>query len=157
MGIDPSLRGTGLALLQAEKGAWKLIDSRVIRLAASLDPLECLGHLQREVLAFLGQHPVRHVAVEDAIFVQNFRTALTLGSARGALIGPLAAAGLPVFPYPPLRIKQSVIGYGRASKEQVRRTVTGFVKVPENSLSLDESDALAVALCHALTWRDPSD
>ena len=82
--------------------------------------------------------------------MQNFRTAQILGAARGAAIGQAGLRGLPVYEYPPLRIKQAVVGYGRASKEQVTRQISGLLGLEED-LPFDEADATAAALCHALT------
>ena len=101
---------------------------------------------------FIDKHQLLHVAIEQTIYVQNFQTAQILGAARGAAIAVASMRGLPVFEYAPLRIKQAVAGAGRASKEQVARTIcsiTGTDLIDR----LDESDAAAVALCHAYTWR----
>ena len=62
---------------------------------------------------------------------------------------------IPIFEYAPLRIKQAVVGFGRASKEQVAKTVRVFLANQE-LLNFDEADAAATALCHAMTWRDPN-
>ena len=113
---------------------------------------ECLGAIGNQVDDFLNQHSVDHVAIEQTIYVQNFQTAQILGAARGAAIAAAAMRGVPIFEYAPLRVKQAVVGKGRASKEQVARTlhkITG----KDFELRFDESDAAAVALCHAFTWR----
>ena len=113
---------------------------------------ECLGAIGKQVDDFLNQHSVEHVAVEQTIYVQNFQTAQILGAARGAAIAAAAMRGLPTFEYAPLRVKQAVVGKGRASKEQVARTLHN-VTGTDFELRYDESDAAAVALCHAFTWR----
>ncbi|MEK9983194.1 MAG: crossover junction endodeoxyribonuclease RuvC, partial [Opitutae bacterium] len=96
---------------------------------------------------------IRHVAIEDTIYVQNFQTAQAMGASRGAAIAAAAMRDIPVFEYAPLRIKQAVVGNGRASKEQVARTVRALLANHE-LLDYDEADATAAALCHAMTWRD---
>jgi crossover junction endodeoxyribonuclease RuvC len=85
--------------------------------------------------------------------VQNFQTAQILGAARGAAIAAAALREVPVFEYPPLRVKQAVVGLGRASKEQVARTVMALLG-HSRTLAVDEADAAGVALCHAFTWRE---
>ena len=90
------------------------------------------------------------VAVEQTIYVQNFQTAQILGAARGAAIAAAAIMQKPIFEYAPLRVKQAVVGVGRASKEQVARTVMSLAGLGV-ALEYDESDAAAVALCHAFT------
>jgi crossover junction endodeoxyribonuclease RuvC len=112
-----------------------------------------LGRIFRAVDAFLEGASVRHVALEETIFVQNYQIAQKLGAARGAAIAAAALRGLDVFEYAPLRIKLAVVGAGRASKEQVARTVAGLLG-HARPLASDEADAAAAALCHAFTWRE---
>jgi crossover junction endodeoxyribonuclease RuvC len=112
-----------------------------------------LAEIHRGVEAFLRDGEVRHVALEQTIFVQNFQTAQILGAARGAAIAASALRDLPVFEYPPLRVKQAVVGNGRASKVQMARTVMSLLG-HGRSLAPDEADAAGVALCHAFTWRE---
>jgi len=150
LGIDPSLRGTGLALIECRDGTIHLITSETLKPGRGADLPECLGGISAAVKRLLSKHHPNVVAVEETIYVQNFRTAQKLGAARGAAIGQAALAGLPVFEYPPLRIKQAVVGFGRASKEQVTRQISSLFRLGE-SLPYDEADATAVALCHALT------
>lgn len=154
LGIDPSLRGTGLALVDFAKGVdqGKLLGSRTLKLKPKLSQSECLGEIHRAVSALIERHRPHCIALEQTIYVQNFQTAQILGMARGAAIGPAAAEGLPVHEYAPLRIKQAVVGYGRASKEQVAALVKQHLRIA-TELPFDESDAAAAALCHALTWR----
>lgn len=155
MGIDPSLRGTGLAVIDYEpRNGGRLLASTTLKMKPQWTLYDCLGRIACAVRELSGQYELTHVAVEQAIYVQNYQTAMTLGSARGAAIAPLAEQGLPVFEYPPLKVKQAVVGIGRASKEQVAKTVTQHLKLPE-LLAFDEADAAATALCHAMTHRLP--
>lgn len=110
----------------------------------------CLGEIFHHVDLLLGRFHIDEVAVEQAIYVQNFQTAMTLGSARGAALSAVARKGLPITEYPPLRIKQAVVGYGRASKEQMIRTLQQLLSLT-TPLPTDEADAAGVALCHAFT------
>lgn len=154
LGIDPSLRGSGFAVLDyAADGTARILEAATLKLHPRLSMPDCLGAIGNQVEDFLNQHSVDHVAVEQTIYVQNFQTAQILGAARGAAIGSAAMRGLPVFEYAPLRVKQAVVGMGRASKEQVARTVQNITGT-NFELRFDESDAAAVALCHAFTWRD---
>ena len=153
LGIDPSLRGTGLAVIEFAPGRPPLLlSSRTVRIAQKHSMAHCLGEIHREVSLLLSLHPVTHVALEKTIYVQNISTAQILGAARGAAIAAAALAGCEVFEYPPLRVKQAVVGRGHASKEQVARTVMSLLG-HGRALALDESDAAGVALCHAFTWR----
>jgi crossover junction endodeoxyribonuclease RuvC len=153
LGIDPSLRGTGLAVLEFARGRPPvLLHSRTVSVPRSADMPACLAAIHRAVSEVLAMHRVRHVALEQTIYVQNFQTAQILGAARGAAIAAAAVHGEEVFEYPPLRVKQAVVGFGRASKEQVARTVMGILG-HGRTLALDEADAAGVALTHAFTWR----
>ncbi len=154
LGIDPSLRGTGLALIEFKTGcAPLLLRCRTVHVPARRPMPEALAEIHRAVSAFLEGIEVRHVALEQTIYVQNFQTAQILGAARGAAIAAAALRELPVFEYPPLRVKQAVVGLGRASKDQVARTVMALLG-HARSLAADEADAAGVALCHAFTWRE---
>ncbi|MEX0322855.1 MAG: crossover junction endodeoxyribonuclease RuvC [Puniceicoccaceae bacterium] len=151
LGIDPSLRGTGLAVLKMESARkGKLIASETVTPPKKAGLPECLGCIAEAVERLIQEHRPAVVAIEETIYVQNFRTAQKLGAARGAAIGQAALRHIPVFEYPPLRIKQAVAGYGRASKEQVTRQMSALLSLPED-LPFDEADAAAVALCHAWT------
>ena len=154
LGIDPSLRGTGLAIIDTSLTAqFKLLHSLKITLKASLSFHQCLASIFTTIHHIIKQYPIEHVALEQTIYVQNFQTAQILGAARGAAIAAAATENKPICEYPPLRIKQAVSGHGRASKEQIHGMVTNLLNLKNNKISLDESDAAAVALCHAFTYR----
>jgi crossover junction endodeoxyribonuclease RuvC len=154
LGVDPSLRGTGLALIEFAVGRPPvLLQCRTVRVAARRPMAEALGEIHRAVAELLSGRAVRHVALEQTIYVQNFQTAQILGAARGAAMAAAALGGLPVFEYAPLRVKQAVVGAGRASKEQMARTVMAMLGHGA-VLAPDEADAAGVALCHAFTWRE---
>lgn len=154
LGVDPSLRGTGLAVIEfSGRKQPILLHSRTVTVKSPRPMADCLGAIFRSLTEILGHYDVRHVALEETIYVQNFRTAQILGAARGAAIAAAAVQELPVFEYAPLRIKQAVVGVGRASKEQVAKTVMGLLGHGA-PLALDEADAAGVALCHAFTWKE---
>ena len=154
LGIDPSLRGTGLALIEFARGrAPVLLHCETVRVPAKQPMAVALGEIHRAVTAVLARAGVKHVALEQTIYVQNFQTAQILGAARGAAIAAAALHSHPVFEYAPLRVKQAVVGAGRASKEQMARTVMALLG-HGRPLAVDEADAAGVALCHAFTWRE---
>lgn len=154
LGIDPSLRGTGLALLEFQPNQKPILHrSKTLRLKSSLTMPECLGEIHKGVSTIMEEFEIRHVAVEQTIYVQNFQTAQILGAARGAAISAVAIRNVPIYEYAPLRIKQAVVGFGRASKEQMIRMVNQHVSHSLN-LSSDEADAVSAALCHAFTYSE---
>lgn len=153
LGVDPSLRGSGFAVLDYKPHHFaRIVETATLKLKSDISQIECLGAISHQVEDFIDQHAIRHVAIEQTIYVQNFQTAQILGAARGAAIAAASMRGLSVFEYAPLRIKQAIVGVGRASKLQVARTLQGITGA-DLTHCLDESDAAAVALCHAYTWR----
>ncbi len=154
LGVDPSLRGTGLALVDFQAGRMPvLLGCRTVRIPARRTMAVALAEIHRAIVEFIADgSAIRHVALEQTIYVQNFQTAQVLGAARGAAIAAVALQGLPVFEYPPLRVKQAVAGSGRASKEQLARAVMALLG-HGRTLAFDEADAAGVAICHAFTWQ----
>ncbi|RXK56048.1 crossover junction endodeoxyribonuclease RuvC [Oleiharenicola lentus] len=153
LGVDPSLRGTGLALIEFAPGRQPvLLRCLTVKVAAKHPMPHCLAEIHRAVAAFMADFEPRHVALEQTIYVQNFQTAQILGAARGAAIAAAALQQSEIFEYAPLRVKQAVVGAGRASKEQMARTVMSMLG-HGRTLAFDEADAAGVALCHAMTWR----
>jgi len=153
LGIDPSLRGTGLALIEFVPGRTPvLLRCQTVKVAARSSMAFCLGEIHRGVTAFVMDFDPRHVALEQTIYVQNFQTAQILGAARGAAIAAAALQQKEIFEYAPLRVKQAVVGQGRASKDQMARTVMALLG-HGRAMAFDEADAAGVALCHAFTWR----
>jgi len=154
LGIDPSLRGTGLALIEFSPSKQPvLLRCRTLKIPASRSMSYALGEIHRAVAMFLSDFQVRHVALEQTIYVQNFQTAQILGAARGAAIS--AAPTCSGTKYVPSASATGVTmtGAGRASKEQMARTVMAMLGHGA-VLASDEADAAGVALCHAFTWRE---
>lgn len=153
LGIDPSLRGTGLALIKIEHGQapiYKL--SQTVKVAPKYSMQDCLYEIATAIHAITDQFKVDYAAIEETIYVQNFQTAQILGAARGACLTALALRHIDTHHYAPLRIKQAVIGYGRASKEQVIKSVQSQLNM-KTELPSDEADACGAALCHGYTYR----
>lgn len=153
LGVDPSLRGTGLAVIEFKGGRQPLmLRCQTVKVKPKVPMAEALAEIHRAVTSMVEGFELKHVALEQTIYVQNFQTAQVLGAARGAAIAAVALHRLPIFEYAPLRVKQAVVGAGRASKEQMARTVMGLLGHGAQ-LGYDEADAAGTALCHAFTWR----
>ncbi len=153
LGIDPSLRGTGLAVVEfGEADQLKLRHRETVKIPQNRSSMECLAAISERCEWVLNHFTIDHVAVEGTIYVQNFKTAMILGTAKGAALGIIARRGFDIFEYAPLRVKQAISGNGRASKQQVAEMVTRFLGNCDWS-SEDETDAAGVALCHGFTHR----
>ncbi|MBH55015.1 MAG: crossover junction endodeoxyribonuclease RuvC [Opitutaceae bacterium] len=150
LGVDPSLRGTGLAVVEIRSGNSRLVGSHTVKMKSKASMPECLAEIYKATSRAIDEFNVGLVALEQTIYVQNLQTAQILGAARGAAIAAAAVLGKPVFEYPPLRIKQAVVGYGRASKHQMAQTVKQLLNLTD-ALTFDEADAAGAALCHAFT------
>lgn len=153
LGVDPSLRGTGIAIIEANHKNCRFIFSKRLTITTKFSFYDCLGKLYNEISSIVDEFQPVFAAMEQTIFVQNYKIAQTLGSVRGAIAAALINKGKKIAEYPPLRIKQAVTGLGRASKEQVLRTMKNILHIT-GDISYDEADALAVACCHAWTFKE---
>jgi crossover junction endodeoxyribonuclease RuvC len=147
-GLDPSLRCTGYGIIQVEGRTTRALAYGVIKNAVKLVPSRCLVAIHQEVTDLVQEYQPDAAAVEGIIYLQNYQTAITLGSARGAALLALAAAGLPIYEYAPRRVKAAATGRGGAQKAQVGFMMRAMLGLTENPPA-DAADALAVALTHA--------
>jgi crossover junction endodeoxyribonuclease RuvC len=149
LAVDPSLRGTGFAVLERSWPGKRLgaLAWGVIRNAPSLSQSGCLVAIHEKITELIAQYSPRAAAFESVIFVQSYQTAIVLGCARGAALLASAQHGLPIFEYPPKRVKQAVVGRGGAQKEQVAFMVRALLGLSETPAA-DAADALAVGLAH---------
>jgi crossover junction endodeoxyribonuclease RuvC len=151
LGIDCGTERTGWGVIESDGRSHRVLALGVIRTAVK-DPLEQrLAAIAQGLRGVLHAHQPHAAAVEEVFYSQNVKTALKLAHVRGVALLAIAEAQITLGEYSPLAIKVSVVGYGRAEKQQVQlmvRTITGFQGVIETE---DASDALAVAICHANT------
>jgi crossover junction endodeoxyribonuclease RuvC len=148
IGIDTSLRSSGVGLIDVEGSALRLVEAMTLAMPAKLSHAQCLCGIDRELTALIAQHRPDVAAIEGIFFCRNVKTALTLGEARGVVIAACARAGLPVYEYSPRRVKQALVGHGAAEKDQVARMVIRLLGLKETPQE-DSADALAIAICHA--------
>ena len=161
IGIDPGSRRTGWAVLDAQGSKVARVASGTIDVQSLLDDKLADGELAQRLKAIaeslehiLSLHRPDVSAVEGVFFSANAKSALVLGQARGAIILTLARAGLSVAEYAPTEIKKAVAGGGRAGKDQVQQMVK-LILGESRDFREDESDAVAVAICHSLLHSTP--
>jgi crossover junction endodeoxyribonuclease RuvC len=152
LGVDPGLRCTGYAVIEANGSETRPVCHGNIKNSAQVLPSRCLVQIGDTLSAIIDQHKPDVMAVEALIYVQNRRVAFTLGQVRGVAIAAAAENGLSVYEYAPRKIKQSVTGRGAAGKTQVGRMVKALLGLRELPQQ-DAADALAVAICHAHSCR----
>lgn len=150
IGIDPGSRATGYGIVEGDGRRLHYVDSGVVSLSGQLPLWERLGVIYTRLSAIIQEHRPSCMAVEDVFLAKNVKSALKLGQARGAAILAGVNSGLEIHEYSALQIKQAVVGYGRAAKEQVEDMVRFFFGL-RGRLNPNASDALAVALCHLNT------
>ena len=148
LGLDPGLRATGWGVIEAVDNRLRWIADGVLRSDDSLSMAERLVQLHRGIQGVIAEYTPEEAAVEETFVNQNPASTLKLGQARGAVMTAAALTGMAVAEYSPARVKQSVVGTGRAAKEQVGMMVRHLLPgcSPQTA---DAADALAVAICHA--------
>ena len=131
------------------------IDYGAIRSKANEPQPDRLKKIYDGISEVIKKYRPDQMALEDVFYGQNVQAALTLGQARGVVMIAGVNAKIPVTTYAAREVKQSLTGYGAASKEQVQRMVRDMLGLKASVTPLDASDALAIALCHAQRrWTD---
>ena len=151
LGIDPGSRTTGYGLIRIENGKQTYIDSGCVRIVKANESLPLADRLRivfDSISNLIADHHPDEVAIEKVFLSKNADSALKLGQARGVAIVAAAVHALDVAEYSALEVKKSVVGTGRATKEQVQHMVTAILKL-NRTPQADAADALAIALCHA--------
>src|SRR5256886_7137915 len=147
LAIDASLRHTGVAIVDANNGKPRSLYFGTIHNANSVRSSSCLVAIRDRLAELIREHEPDCCALESVIYVQSYKTAILLGAARGAAILAAAENGLPIFEYPPRRIKQATVGRGGAGKNQVAfmgRALLGLTETPDAGAAA----ALPIGLTH---------
>jgi crossover junction endodeoxyribonuclease RuvC len=152
LGIDCGGEFTGYGVVELQSsGKLDCMTCGAIKLSTR-EPLPVrLSRIYMHLGAIISEHQPDEVAIEDVFYALNVKSALKLGQVRGVAMLAAAVAGLEVAEYSPLTIKSSVVGYGRAEKQQVQHMVTRLLNLSAPPESFDASDALAIAICHVHT------
>ena len=148
LGIDPGSRITGYGIIVKEGNRLIHVDNGAIFTDADKDFSLRLQRIYRGLTEVIERYRPDAVALENIFFAKNVQSALKLGQARGAAIVAGVNAGLPVFEYSALQVKQAVVGHGKSAKVQVQQMLKVLLNLPEVAQEY-ASDALAVAVCHA--------
>lgn len=153
LGVDPGSNCTGFGLVAGEGGEVCYVASGTIAPPRSATRYERLCQVFDGIVSVIREHQPTHFAIEEVFYSKNPRSALVLGEARGVAILAAAKVDLPVFEYAAREVKMSVTGNGAAHKSQVNFMLGKLLNItpPANA---DESDALAVAMCHAFRNRE---
>ena len=156
LGIDPGSRNTGYALLTEQKGQLIALRCDVIRMADIDDHAERLQVIFDKVSAIIRSNKPTACAVETPIYGVDPMAMLKLGRAQAAAMLAITNNGLQAVEYFPKVVKKSITGNGNANKKQVAFMLDKMVKLPDEKLSNDATDALAVAWCHLMKGKGVS-
>jgi crossover junction endodeoxyribonuclease RuvC len=148
LGIDCGTERTGYGVIDTDGRRHAMVASGVIRTDAKAGLERRLAAIARELREVLARHAPDECAIEEVFYSQNVKTALKLAHVRGVAMLVSAEAGIGLGEYSPLEVKTSVVGYGRAEKQQVQLMIQNLLGL-DTVQPEDASDALAVAVCHA--------
>ena len=149
LGIDPGYGITGFGLIEAQRGQYRLLNCGAITTPPNTDfswRLEMIYHDMTELLRVAQPEAV---AIEELFFGQNVTTGINVAQRRGVILLSIRQAGVPIFEYKPMQVKQSVVGYGGATKHQVQDMTRRLLHLQAMPKPDDAADAIAIALCHA--------
>ncbi len=149
LGIDPGIATVGFGVVETERSSFLLLQCGVITTPAHTSLSSRLDQLYQDMRQLLDAFRPDAVSVEELFFNTNITTGIAVAHGRGVILLACQQAGVKIYEYTPLQVKQSVVGYGRAEKKQVMdmvRRLCGLKAAPKPD---DAADAVALALCHA--------
>ena len=149
LGIDPGSTTIGFGLIEVSRSRQQLVDFGVIKAPSLVDNQERVVMVHARLQELIKKHSPDRAALEKLFYFKNAKTVIQVSELRGVLLLALRQAGLPIFEYTPLQVKQAVSSYGRAEKAQVQtmvKLILGLKQIPKPD---DAADALAIAICCA--------
>ena len=149
LGIDPGYGITGFGLIDAQRSQFSLLNCGAITTPAGMDFSARLEIIYEDMRKLLEVAKPDAVAIEELFFGQNVTTGIGVAQSRGVILLAIRQAGLPVFQYKPMQVKQAVVGYGNATKHQVQDMTKRLLHLNAMPKPDDAADAIAIALCHA--------
>ncbi|MFM9279235.1 crossover junction endodeoxyribonuclease RuvC [Paenibacillus jiagnxiensis] len=152
LGIDPGIAIVGFGFVVKEGSRVIPVQYGCIQTEAHTPEEERLLQVYEGMKQLIDKYKPDAVALEKLFFNRNVTTAMTVSQARGVLVLAAVQSGLPVAEYTPMQVKQAIVGYGKAEKQQVQEMVRMFLKLQAVPKPDDVADALAVAICHAHSY-----
>jgi len=148
VGIDPGSKATGYAFLYVEHKKVKPLSFGVIKTNPKMTLAKRITLLYEELNKLIAEFKPTIASIEKIFYAKNVRSLVSLGEARGVLLLALEQAQIPIYEYSAREVKKAVVGNGNASKQQVQYMVKNIIKIKDEKLQFDITDALAIALCH---------
>jgi crossover junction endodeoxyribonuclease RuvC len=153
LGVDPGTNYTGYGIVKAHKNSFTKIVNGLIKLPTGYTLTEKLEIIYSGLDKLIKTHKPDEFAIETAFYGKNVQSAMKIGYARGVSLLAAIHNKVPTSEYSPREIKKSVVGNGAASKQQVSFMIKSLLNIKNEKMRFDESDALAIALCHAFRVR----
>lgn len=157
LGIDPGTTVMGYGILKVLNNKPELEAMGVLELSKYDDHYLKLRRIFERVVGLIDQYHPDELSIEAPFFGKNVQSMLKLGRAQGVAMAAALYRDIPIFEYAPLKIKMSITGNGKASKEQVADMLKRYLKIPQENMlpQLDATDGLAAALCHFFQGNNP--
>jgi crossover junction endodeoxyribonuclease RuvC len=153
LGIDPGTARVGWAIIHTDRSKIQSVAYGCIMTQTGLAIAPRLNHIYNEVNSIIDTYHPSVLSIEDLFFATNAKTAISVGEARGVILLAAGRRSLDVISYTPLKVKQSITGYGNAEKKQVQIMVTKILKLPKIPQPDDTADALAIALTYVYNQK----
>ncbi|GHT60227.1 crossover junction endodeoxyribonuclease RuvC [Bacteroidia bacterium] len=157
LGVDPGTNVMGYGLLKITDNKPSLLAMGVLLLNKTDDHYLRLRRIFERIISLIDEFLPDELAIEAPFFGKNVQSMLKLGRAQGVAMAAALSRDIPIFEYAPLKIKMSITGNGRASKEQVADLLRRYLKIPGEEMlpQMDATDGLAAALCHFFQSNRP--
>jgi len=151
LGIDPGLETTGISILEVDGNSLKPVycDCIITKKNKSID--QRLKEIYSSIIDIIKKYLPQCLAIEEIFFSVNAKSAIKVGQARGVSILAASINGLSIYEYTPLEVKQAIVGYGRATKQQIKYMLKSILNIREDFLPKEDDawDAMAICICHA--------
>ena len=147
LGIDPGIAITGYAILSKKNEEISVINSGSIRTDKNKSQADRLVELYNDISEIINMYKPDVAVIEQLFYFKNLKTVIPVAQARGVIIMALAKNNIPIVEYTPLQVKQTITGFGRATKEEVKQMTQLALNSPMPKLD-DTVDAIAIALCY---------
>jgi crossover junction endodeoxyribonuclease RuvC len=147
LGIDPGTWRTGVGIIEAQGSKYQLLHWELVSIKKNLTLAKRLHHIHQSLCAIIKAYRPDVLALESVFFGKDVQAMVKIGEARACAMLAASEHGIDVVEYPPARVKQSVSGNGRATKEQIQQMIKTLLNMKE-APQVDSSDALAIAICH---------
>ena len=159
LGIDPGLATLGYGVIDTQGSKITLITAGAVITPPDMITPDRLVKIRCDIRELLTVYQPQEIAFEELFFSKNITTGMNVSAARGVTLCACAEYTKELFEYTPMQIKQAIVGYGKADKNQVIYMVTKILHLPEPPKPDDTADALAIAICtthclESISWRN---